>query len=154
TTGTFVSSGPPAGIEQSHSIGWMAFYCSSMANLALTLAADNPAYDDIATTFIKYFHDIADAMRNVGRMGIKLWDEEDQFFYDVMRLPDGRCVPLKVRSLAGLSLLFASAALDRTYNCNPASLDRAQYVQHGRPVRAALVPVAPWTLPSDGRPDH
>ena len=81
-------------------------------------ASDDPAYEDVASKFWEHFLYIADAMNNLGGDGIALWDEEDGFFYDVLHLPDGEPVPLKVRSMVGLIPLFAVETLE------PELLDR------------------------------
>jgi hypothetical protein len=70
--------------------------------IALELAQHNPVYEDIATKFFEHFLHIAEAMNNIGESGIGLWDEQDEFYHDVLNLPDGRMVPLKVRSMVGL----------------------------------------------------
>ena len=73
---------------------------------------DNPVYEDIASKFFEHFLYIAAAMNNMGGDGIGLWDEDDQFFYDVLNLPDGSRCRLRVRSLVGLIPLFAVEVLD------------------------------------------
>ena len=80
--------------------------------IALELAEDNHVYEDIATKFFEHFLYIAQAMNNIGGSGIGLWDEDDEFYYDVLQLPDGNRVPLKVRSMVGLIPLFAVEMLD------------------------------------------
>ena len=87
-------------------------YCLNMLAIALELAEDNPAYEDIASKFFEHFVYIAHAMNDMGGEGIELWDEEDGFFYDVLHLPDGAVTPLKVRSLVGLVPLFAVQVLE------------------------------------------
>ena len=87
----------------------MAFYCATMLSIALELARDNPANEDMASKFFEHFVAIADAMNTLGGTG--LWDEEDGFYYDQLRV-DGRTIPLKVRSLVGLIPLLAVEVLD------------------------------------------
>jgi hypothetical protein len=94
-------------IDQADGTAWMGAYCLTMLEIALELARDNPVYQDVATKFFEHFLRIAHAMTNCGRKGHRLWDEEDGFFYDALHLPDGRILPLKVRSLVGLLPLFA-----------------------------------------------
>lgn len=94
-------------INQSDGTAWMGFYCLTMFDIALELAKDDPAYQDTAVKFFEHFLGIAVAMSGINRHGIGLWDEEDGFFYDVLRLPDGDFLPLKVRSLVGLMPLLA-----------------------------------------------
>ena len=112
--GVFDRSAPlPTGgyIEQSDGTSWMGMFSLDMLNIALLLAEKNHAYEDIATKFFEHFLYIAGAMSNIGD-GINLWDDEDEFFYDVLRLPDGRYLPLKLRSLVGLIPLFATTTIE------------------------------------------
>lgn len=89
-------------IDQSDGSAWMSFYCILMMKIALHLSANEPVYQDIATKFFEHFLRIANAMTNIGRHGLSLWDEKDGFFYDMLHLPNGKVEPLKVRSLVGL----------------------------------------------------
>ena len=76
--------------------------------IALELALHDRVYEDIATKFFEHFLYIAKAMSNIGGdRHIGLWNEEDQFFYDVLRFPDGKMIPLKVRSMIGLIPFYA-----------------------------------------------
>jgi hypothetical protein len=93
-------------IEQSDGTSWMAMYCLNMLSIALELALEDPAYDDIASKFFEHFVRISDAMNDIGGEGLGLWDEADGFYYDVLHVPGGR-LPLKVRSMVGLIPLFA-----------------------------------------------
>jgi hypothetical protein len=93
----------------------MAMYCLNMLTIALELAQSNPSYEDIASKFFEHFLYITRAMNHMGRDGCSLWDEEDGFFYDNLRLPDGRSIPLKVRSLVGLIPLFAVDTLELSH---------------------------------------
>jgi hypothetical protein len=111
--GVFDRSAPlPTGghIEQSDGTSWMGMYCLNMLAIALELARDNHAYEDVASKFFEHFVYIAYATDNVG--GHSLWDAEDGFFYDVLYLPDGTRRPLKVRSMVGLIPLFAVETLE------------------------------------------
>ncbi len=113
--GVFDRSAPlPTGghIEQSDATSWMGMYCLNMLSIALELARDNRAYEDVASKFFEHFVYICRAMNNIGGEKIELWNREDGFFYDVLHLPDGRTCPLKVRSLVGLIPLFAVETLD------------------------------------------
>ena len=87
-------------------------YCLNMLAIALELAEDNPAYEDMASKFLEHFVYISHAMNDMGGEGVGLWNEEDGFFYDVLQLPDGAVTPLKVRSLVGLVPLFAVQVLE------------------------------------------
>jgi hypothetical protein len=113
--GVFDRSAPlPTGghIEQSDGTSWMGMYCLNMLAIALELARENRVYEDVASKFFEHFVYICDAMNNLGDEGIELWNREDGFFYDVLHLPDGRHLPLKVRSMVGLIPLFAVETLD------------------------------------------
>jgi hypothetical protein len=99
-------------IEQSDGTSWMGMYCLNMMAIALELAKEDPSYADIASKFFEHFVYIADAMNNIGHEGLKLWDEEDGFYYDVLHLPGGEHRPLKVRSMVGLIPLFAVETLE------------------------------------------
>jgi len=110
--GVFDRSKPlPTGghLEQADGTAWMAFFCATMLSIALELARDNPATEDMASKFFEHFVAIADAMNTQGGTG--LWDEEDGFYYDQLRV-DGRTIPIKVRSLVGLIPLLAVEVLD------------------------------------------
>jgi Glycosyl hydrolase family 63 C-terminal domain len=113
--GVFDRSAPlPTGghIEQSDATSWMGMYCLNMLSIALELARENRAYEDVASKFFEHFVYICRAMNNIGGENIELWNREDGFFYDVLHLPDGHTCPLKVRSLVGLIPLFAVETLD------------------------------------------
>lgn len=99
-------------LEQADGTSWMGMYCINMLTIALELAADNPAYEDIASKFFEHFLRISSAMEGIGRNDIALWDETDGFYYDVLLFPDGRHDPMKVRSLVGLAPLFAVGTLE------------------------------------------
>jgi len=113
--GVFDRSAPlPTGghIEQSDATSWMGMYCLNMLAIALELARDNVAYEDVASKFFEHFVYICRAMNNIGGEKVELWDREDGFFYDVLHLPDGETRHLKVRSMVGLIPLFAVETLD------------------------------------------
>jgi hypothetical protein len=113
--GVFDRSAPlPTGghIEQSDATSWMGMYCLNMLAIALELARENSAYEDVASKFFEHFVYICEAMNNLGGERIELWDTKDGFYYDVLHMPDGRQVPLKVRSMVGLIPLFAVETLD------------------------------------------
>jgi hypothetical protein len=98
-------------IEQADGTSWMAMYSLNMLRISLELARTKPIYQDLATKFFEHFLYIAGAMANIGDEGINLWDEEDEFFYDVLHTPQG-LTPLKVRSIVGLIPLFAVETLE------------------------------------------
>ena len=99
-------------IDQADGTAWMAMFCLNLMRIALELAQHNHVYEDIATKFFEHFLYIAEAMTNIGEDGIGLWDEQDQFFYDVLNLPTAAITPLKVRSMVGLIPLFAVETLE------------------------------------------
>jgi mannosylglycerate hydrolase MGH1-like protein len=94
-------------IEQSDGTSWMAMYSLDLLAIALELAAGDATYQDVASKFWEHFIYIARAMNHLGDDGLCLWNEEDGFFYDVLHLPDGSRVPLRVRSMVGLIPLYA-----------------------------------------------
>ena len=113
--GVFDRSAPlPTGgyLEQSDGTSWMGMYCLNMLAMALELAQDDRAYEDVASKFFEHFVYIAHATHHLGGDGMGLWDDEDGFFYDVLNLPDGSRCPMKVRSLVGLIPLFAVETFD------------------------------------------
>src|SRR5215472_10871968 len=113
--GVFDRSAPlPTGgrLEQSDGTSWMGMYCLNMLAIALELAKEDPAYEDVASKFFEHFVHIAHAMNDIGVDGMALWDNEDGFYYDVLRLPDGSQHFLKIRSMVGLIPLFAVETLE------------------------------------------
>ncbi|MCA9830114.1 MAG: glucosidase [Dehalococcoidia bacterium] len=99
-------------LEQADGTAWMGMFSLNMLAIALELASRNPVYEDVATKFFEHFLYIAAALNNIGGHGIQLWDEEDQFFYDVVHEPSGASMPLKVRSLVGLIPLLAVETIE------------------------------------------
>jgi hypothetical protein len=105
--GLFDRSKPfPGGgfLEQADGTSWMAFYCATMLSMALELAHEDPAYEDVASKFFEHFVAIADAINTVGGDG--LWNDEDGFYYDQLHI-DAQAIPVRVRSLVGLIPLLA-----------------------------------------------
>jgi mannosylglycerate hydrolase MGH1-like protein len=104
----------PAGgnIEQSDGTSWMAMYSLDMLAIALELAGSDPTYEDVASKFWEHFIYIARAMNHLGDDGLSLWNDKDGFFYDVLHLPDGTRLPLRLRSMVGLIPLFAAQILE------------------------------------------
>ena len=99
-------------IAQSDGTSWMAMYALNLLAIAMELAKEDPAYEDVASKFWEHFLHIARAMNNRGDEEIKLWDDADGFFYDVLHLPHGKPLPMKVRSMVGLIPLFAVETLE------------------------------------------
>jgi hypothetical protein len=112
--GVFDRSAPlPTGghLEQADGTAWMALFSQNMLELAVELAAHDPVYEDMVLKFAEHFHYIAAAMNRPGSDG--MWDEEDGFYYDLLRLPDGSATRLKVRSMVGLLPLCATTVIEK-----------------------------------------
>jgi hypothetical protein len=110
--GVFDRSKPlPTGghLHQADGSAWMGFFCAQMLTIALELAAENPAYADMASKFFEHYVEIADAMNSVAPKG--LWNEEDGFYYDHL-YENGNAIPLKVRSMVGIIPLFTVTMID------------------------------------------
>ena len=150
--GVFDRSAPlPTGghINQADGTSWMAMYCLNLMRIALELATHNRVYEDIATKFFEHFLYIAAAMNNIGDQGVGLWDEDDAFFYDVLRFPNGELMPLKVRSMVGLIPLYAVEILEpELLEKLPDFKRRLEWFLNYRPDLAALV--SHWSEPGRG----
>jgi hypothetical protein len=112
--GVFDRSAPlPTGghLEQADGTAWMALFSQNMLELGVDLAAHDPAYDEMTFKFVEHFYYIAAAMNRPGEDG--MWDEEDGFYYDLLRFPDGSATRLKVRSMVGLLPLCATTVIER-----------------------------------------
>jgi Glycosyl hydrolase family 63 C-terminal domain len=109
------SSAIPGGgvLEQADGTSWMAMYCLNMLEMALEISQHNPNYEDVTTKFFEHFVYIAESLNRIGENWTGSWDDEEGFFYDVLAMPDGRYIPVKVRSLVGLSTLFAVLVLKK-----------------------------------------
>src|SRR5262245_30776995 len=99
-------------LEQADGTAWMAFYCQCMLEIALILCEYDPMYEEHAFKFVQHFMWISYAMDRIGEHGDEMWDEEDGFFYDLLRLPNGQSMRLKVRSMVGLLPLCASTVFE------------------------------------------
>ena len=148
------SSQLPTGghIDQADGTSWMAMYSLNLMRIALQLAQHNRVYEDIATKFFEHFLHIAHAMTHIGgdSNGVALWDEADEFFYDVLHLPDGSMQPLKVRSMVGLIPLFAVETLEpELLEGVPDFKRRLEWFLENRPELAALV--SHWNEEGRGR---
>ena len=113
--GVFDRSAPlPTGgsLEQADGTAWMAFYCQNMLEMALVLADHDPVYEEVAFKFLENFIWISYAMDKAGEHRDDMWDEQDGFYYDVLRLPGGEAFRLKVRSMVGLLPLCASTVFE------------------------------------------
>jgi hypothetical protein len=114
--GVFDRSAPlPTGgsLEQADGTAWMAFYAQCMLEMALVLAEHEPVYEEVAFKFLENVIWISYAMDKVGEHQDDMWDEEDGFYYDVLRLPGGEAFRLKVRSMVGLLPLCASTVFEQ-----------------------------------------
>jgi hypothetical protein len=100
-------------LQQADGTSWMAMYCLNMLEIALELSQYNPNYEDVTTKFFEHFVYIAESINKIGENWTSSWDEHEGFFYDILATPDGRFIPLKVRSLVGLSTLFAVLILKK-----------------------------------------
>jgi hypothetical protein len=112
--GVFDRSAPlPTGgyLEQADGTAWMALYCQNMLEIAAELSLTDPDYVDMALKFVEHFFWIASSMTRLGGE-TGMWDDEDGFFYDVLRLPNGKAQRLKVRSMVGLLPLCAATVFD------------------------------------------
>jgi hypothetical protein len=132
--GVFDRSAPlPGGgtLRQADGTAWMALFCQWMLQIAVELAREDPSYADIALKFVSHFGWISIALNPPGA-DTPLWDEEDGFFYDVMRMPDGTTIPLKVRSLVGLLPMCAATVLDpELIEGQPELIERAMaFIEH------------------------
>ena len=135
--GVFDRSAPlPTGgyIKQADATSWMAMYSLNLLTIALELALENPVYEDMASKFFEHFLYIADAMNHIGGEKTQLWDNEDGFFYDVLHLPNGEKIRLKVRSMVGLIPLFAVTTLEpEVLNKLPSFKKRLEWFINNRP---------------------
>jgi hypothetical protein len=111
--GVFDRSAPlPTGghLEQADGTAWMALFCQNMLEIAVEIAPHDPTFEDMAVKFVDHFLAISHALNRVGQAG--MWDEEDGFYYDVLRLPNGDASRLKVRSMVGLLPLCATTIVE------------------------------------------
>jgi hypothetical protein len=127
-------------LEQSDGTAWMGMFCLNMLMIALELARDNQVYEDVATKFFEHFLYIAEALNNIANQGISLWDDVDEFFYDVLHMPDGSNVPLKVRSLVGFIPLLAVETIEPdVLDKLPAFKARMEWFLKHRPLLSGLI---------------
>jgi len=151
--GVFDRSRPlPTGghINQADGTSWMAMYCLNMMRIALELARHNDVYEDIATKFFEHFLNIAGAMTDFRGCGTGLWDDEDKFYYDMLRTDDGSAYRMRLRSIVGLIPLFAVEVLEPDLlDALPGFHRRLKWFLNYRPDLAALV--SRWTEPGAGQ---
>jgi hypothetical protein len=146
----------PSGLslEQSDSTAWMATYCLGMGWMALELMQEDPTYEDLAMKFLNHFMAIGGAMNGLAGEETGLWDEEDGFFYDVVRRSDGVSIPLKLRTLVGLlpivpAIAETRIARDKLVDKAPRFLQRMRWYADNHPELASLMPER--TLPDGNR---
>ena len=152
--GVFDRSAPlPTGghLEQADGTAWVSMFCQNMLEIAVELAAHDSFYEDMATKFADHFLWIAHAMNQTGPEG--MWDEEDGFYYDVLRLPDGNARRLKVRSMVGLLPLCATTVIEpwqreRVPRAANILLERLQRMPE---LRESIHPTGPGHLGFAGR---
>jgi len=136
-------------INQSDGTSWMAMYALNLMRIALELAEHNHVYEDIASKFFEHFLNIAEAMSCIFSDDVGLWDDEDQFFYDVLCLPNNQRVRLRVRSMVGLIPLFAVETLEpELLEKLPGFTRRLEWFLMHRPDLASLV--SHWQSPGRG----
>jgi hypothetical protein len=142
--GVFDRSQPlPGGgtLEQADATSWMGMYCLNMLDIALELARESPSYQDVASKFFEHFLLIAHAMNHIAGEELSLWDEADGFYYDVMSRPSGESFPVRVRSMVGLTPLFAVLTLEQdTTERFPAFWRRARWLLENRAELAQYCP--------------
>jgi hypothetical protein len=102
-------------LEQSDATGWMGMFCQNLMRIALELAKENEAYEALATKFFQHYVYVGAAMKHMGGGDYQLWDEQDSFFYDVLRYPDNTFDKFRVRSLVGLIPLYAIERLEEDW---------------------------------------
>jgi hypothetical protein len=141
--GVFDRSAPlPTGghLEQADGTAWMALFSQNMLEIALELAVTDPVYEELACKFLEHFLWTSSAMSRMGKQQDCMWDEEDGFFYDLLKLPDGSATRLKVRSVVGLLPLCASTVYEGGLAQSlPAFAARAQWLIEHRPQLVANV---------------
>ncbi len=130
-------------------------FCLNLMRIALELASENPVYEGLATKFFQHYVYVAAAMKHMGGRDYQLWDDEDGFFYDVLRYPDGRSDKFRVRSLVGLIPLFAVERLETSGSSRSRSSRQPQLVPHEppRPGRGRDPPVRAARRQDDLRAD-
>jgi hypothetical protein len=150
--GVFDRSGPlpvSGSLVQSDGTSWMAMYCLNMLRLAMELAQEDDAYQDIAIKFFEHFLMIGGAMTNLGGAGLSLWDDQDSFFYDWLIKGADQATPLRLRSLVGLIPLFAVEVIDQDLlEKMPDFVKWRDWFLMHRPGLAALV--SRWNVPGAG----
>jgi hypothetical protein len=134
---------PTGGVlEQADGTAWMALYCQNMLEIALELSLHDSLYEEMAVKFLEHFFWIAGAIDRVGEHQDELWDEEDGFFYDVLRLPDGSATRIKVRSMVGLLPMCAVSVISpQVLERSPGFMRRAKlFIERHKEFLASIAP--------------
>ncbi len=100
-------------LEQADGTAWMAMYSLNMLQIAMEIAMEDPSYEDMCTKFLEHFVLISESLNRIGHNHVGSWDENEGFFYDVLVLPEGESIPIKIRSLVGLMSLNAVLVLEK-----------------------------------------
>ncbi|MDH5607918.1 MAG: glucosidase [Cyclobacteriaceae bacterium] len=129
-----------ARLEQADSTSWMAMFALNMLRMSLDLSVKFPVYQDMAIKFFEHFLYIGGAMNSIGDNNVDLWDNEDNFYYDVVHTPDKHNRQLKVRSMVGLIPLFAVEILQsESYKSLPEFRERLEFFLKEQPQLSSLV---------------
>jgi len=127
-------------LEQADGTAWMGMYSLNLMRISLELSKYNPVYQNTATKFFEHFLYIAGAMANIGDDDIDMWDDEDEFYYDLLHSPNGNISTLKVRSIVGIIPLFAVEVLEpEEMEGVPEFAERAEWFLKYRPDLANLI---------------
>jgi hypothetical protein len=127
-------------IEQSDGTAWMSMYALNMLRISLELAQNKPYYQETASKFFEHFLSIASAMFNIGGENIDLWDDEDEFYYDVLHPPQRKSHRLKIRSIVGIIPLFAVEVLTpELLEKLPDFTRRLEWVLRNKPGMGSLI---------------
>jgi hypothetical protein len=136
-------------LEQADSTSWMAMFALNMLRISLDLSIHQPVYQDMAIKFFEHFLYIAGAMNGITDSNVSLWDDEENFYYDAIHLPNGTVKLMKIKSMVGLIPLFAIETLkSEAYEKLPQFRERLEYFLKERPKLASLV--ARWEVPGEG----
>ncbi|HET6386311.1 MAG TPA: glucosidase [Armatimonadota bacterium] len=135
-------------LEQSDATGWMGMFCLNLMRIALELARENSVYEHLATKFFEHYIYVGAAMKSMGSADMDLWDERDNFFYDILKFPDGSIQKFRVRSLVGLIPLYAveRVRLDWVEHFQEFSQSLQWFVRN----RSSLSQETVTLMPSDG----
>lgn len=141
---------PGVQLQQADATGWMAIYTLNMLRIAMEIALERPAYQDMASKFFEHFLHIAEAINTpMNKSGLGLWDEEDQFYYDKIFTQNNQTLFLKIRSLVGLIPLCAVEVIDdELLNRLPDFKRRVNWILTNRPDLASLI--SRWDEPGKG----